>query len=134
MTNSLLRMTLIALFISFTLGAAVGGLSQMTAVSVTDPRPSDFVPPTPPPTASPATSPSPSPTVAATSTPVEESDVWLYTVAFGDSISGLAIRFGTTREVLLELNPEYRENENLVNEGATMIMPCTPIARSEGRC
>lgn len=61
-------------------------------------------------------------------------EVWLYTVEIGDSISGVAIRFGTTTEELLALNPEYADNVNLVEAGSEMIVPCTPIAETEGRC
>jgi LysM repeat protein len=60
--------------------------------------------------------------------------VWLYQVQQGDSVSGIAIRYGTTTEELLDLNPEYRENENLISAGAQVIVPCTPIAEAEDRC
>jgi len=60
--------------------------------------------------------------------------VWLYTIQVGDSISGVAIRFGTTTEELLILNPEYVDHRNLVRAGSQMIMPCTPIAATENRC
>lgn len=60
--------------------------------------------------------------------------MWLYTIEEGDSLSRVAIRFGTTTDELLALNPEYEGNENLVEAGAQMIVPCTPIAAAEGRC
>ena len=60
--------------------------------------------------------------------------MWLYDVEEGDSVSRIAIRYGTTTEELLDLNPEYRANENLIEAGAQMIVPCTPIAQAEDRC
>ena len=126
------RIAVVALLIAVLAGVAVGGLSQMTAVSVDDPRPS-VPPPTPAPTvepATPTTEPSPSPTA----TPNDEANVWLYTFEEGDSISGVAIRFGTTEDELLALNPAYEGNANLVEAGAQMIVPCTPIAAAEDRC
>ena len=130
-----LRMSVLALVIAVVAGAAVAGLSQLTAVSVLDPRPS--VPPVSTPT------PAPTPTVASTPTEVvlptataqpQGGEVWLYTIAEGDSMSGIAIRFGTTTEQLLAMNPEYAENQDLVEAGLQMIMPCTLIAAAEDRC
>lgn len=126
-------MAAIALVVAAMLGAAVGGISQLTAVSVADPRPSLPLPlpsPTvvPTPTASEA-----SPTASPTATPVPPGP-WTYTVQAGESISSIAIRFGTTTADLIELNPEYAQNQDLVEEGATIIVPCTPIALGEGRC
>jgi LysM repeat protein len=133
-----------AIFVAFTLlvaagaGVAVGAAAQLAAVDAGDPRtgPIATVPPTPElpstpepsPTAMPATptvSPSPSP---------ESADVWLYTLVDGDSLSAVAIRYGTTTEDLLILNPEYAANQNLVEVGAQLIVPCTPLARAEDRC
>lgn len=125
-------MTAISLAIAVAVGIAVAGLSQLGAVNVEDPRPS--VPPAvtlePLPTPSPDTTESPTPTPSAT----PEAEVWLYTLAEGDSLSGVAVRFGTTTEELLTLNPEYAENQNLVEAGAQLIVPCTPIATAEDRC
>lgn len=83
--------------------------------------------PTPTPTRTPAPTPTPSPSP-------EAADVWLYTLAESDSLSLVAIRFGTTTEELLTLNPEYSENEDLVQVGAQLIVPCTPLAAAEDRC
>ena len=60
--------------------------------------------------------------------------MWLYATQVGDSLSGIAIRFGTTTEELLTLNPEYEGNEDLVEIGSQVILPCTPIATAEDRC
>jgi LysM repeat protein len=128
------RMTLLALATAVIVGGAVGVLSQMTAVSVADPRPS-----TPPPSIAPTpqptfrTSPSPAATPSAT-VQAQRPDVWRYPNAQGDSLSALAIRWGTTTGALLTLNPTYAENEDLVQAGSQVIMPCTPIAVAEKRC
>ena len=134
MTGRPLRMVVLALAISVLAGTAVGSLSQMTAVSEVDPRPS--IPPavTPTPVPEPTAEPSPSATPVPMETPFAGSEVWLYTLAEGDSISGLAIRFGTTDEELLALNPAFADNPDLVEVGAPMTMPCTPIAAAEDRC
>lgn len=128
---------LLAIASAALLGAAVGGVSALSAVDIADPRPSGglpFIPatPSPSPTATPVASPSGTPVASPTPTP--EPTVWLYDVQVGDSISGIAIRFGTTTEQLLELNPEYAANENLIQAGAQVIVPCTPIAIAEARC
>ena len=125
------RIVVAALVCAVLAGAAVGFASQMTAVSVVDPRPS-VPPPSPTASAQPSETATPSPT--ATATPDDGNTVWLYTIAEGDSLSGIAIRFGTTTEELLALNPEYEDNENLVEDGAQVIVPCTPIAEAEDRC
>lgn len=135
MTGSPWRFVLLALLLSVALGSLVGGMSQMTAVDVADPRPSVPLPEKPSPTPAPTLPPSPTATPLPTASPEAEAPaVWLYTVAEGDSISGLATRFGTTTEELLILNPEYAGNEDLVEAGAQMILPCTPIAVAEARC
>jgi hypothetical protein len=129
------RMSVLAVAIALLAGASVAGLSQLTAVSVLDPRPS--VPPvntpTPAPTATVRPSPTSSPVATATAAP-QGGEVWLYTIAEGDSMSGIAIRFGTTTEQLLAMNPEYAENQDLVEAGLQMVMPCTLIAAAEDRC
>jgi len=129
-------MTVLALVIAVVAGASVAGLSQLTAVSVVDPRPSvppDSTPtPRPTPTASPT--PSVSPAAPAATPEPQGGNVWLYTIGEGDTISGIAIRYGTTTEQLLAMNPEYAENQDLVEAGLQMIMPCTPIAAAEDRC
>lgn len=128
-------MTLLAVGIAAIVGITVGTLSQMTAVSEVDPRSSN-APTSVAPLATPMLSPSPSPTATPVPTPMPTvgNQVWRYTIATGDSLSGLAIRFGTTEEHLLTLNPEYAENPDLVQVGSQIIMPCTPIAAAEGRC
>ncbi len=140
MTARPVRMVLLALGIAVLVGAAVGGLSQMTAVSTVDPRSSNPPVITPTPVPEPSATPTPSPSPSESSTPAATEsaeaggEVWLYTIADGDSISRMAIRFGTTTGELLTLNPEFAENQDLVEVGAQIIMPCTPIASAEDRC
>jgi len=128
----------VALLLAALIGAAVGSMSHLSAVSQADPRPTGLVLPTraPTPSSTPEESASvtATATAAATQTPEPEREVWLYQVQQGDSVSGIAIRYGTTTEELLDLNPEYRENENLIEAGAQVIVPCTPIAQAEDRC
>lgn len=114
-------------------GAGIGAASQLAAVDPGDPR--TGVVPTPSPTPPPTPSSTPTPTAVPTSTPdAVDNQVWLYTLVEGDSLSGLAIRYGTTTEELLILNPEYADNQDLVEAGAQVVMPCTPLAKSEERC
>ena len=108
-------------------------------------EPSDSPEPTARPTASPTPSASPSPSPTPTVTPTQAPTVaptpvrsgantWVYTVESNDSISGVAKRYGTTTETLLDLNPRYRSNPNLIHAGERVVVPCTSIARAEGRC
>ena len=134
MTRRPARVVLLAVALAVMLGAAIGAVSQLTAVSAVDPRTgiAPAVTPTPLPSSTPTSEPSATPVAQPTSTPGGE--VWLYTIGAGDSVSGLAVRFGTTTSELLALNPEYAGNQDLVEVGATMIMPCTQIAAAEDRC
>lgn len=121
------------------IGLTLAGLSQLGAVDVNDPRPSGGAPRSDePPLSSPTATPAPSPPSTATPVAATPSDdtprVWVHTVESGESISRIAIRFGTTTEEIIQLNPEYADNENLVREGAELILPCTPLAMQEGRC
>lgn len=133
-----LRIALVALGLAVIMGTMVGGMSQLTAVSEVDPRSGTIPVPTPTPTSSvdptPTAAPESTGTAAPSPTEQAEGDVWLYTIAIGDSISGLAIRFGTTTSEILALNPEYAGNQDLVQVGSQVIMPCTPIAAAEDRC
>lgn len=128
------RVTVLALGLAVAIGILVGGLSQMTAVNVADPRPSGSLPATPTPTPPPSPVPDTVETLSPEPTPSPSPAAWRYTLAEGDSLSAIAIRFGTTTEEVLRLNPEYAESQDLVEVGATVILPCTPIAASEDRC
>jgi len=129
-------MVLLALGLALLAGGTVGALSQMTAVSTLDPRPSTppLTTPTPIPTPTSAPTPTPTPAATATAAPEQGGEAWLYTMAAGDSLSRIAIRFGTTTEDILTLNPEYADNQDLIEIGSPMILPCTPIAAAEDRC
>ena len=128
------KLAIAAIAIAAALGFAAGGLSQLTAVSITDPRPSTFVPPSFAPAATPTPTPEPSPSQTPTPAPTPETALWRYSVIEGDSISGIAISWGTTTEEILALNPEYADNENLIEAGAQLILPCTPLADAEQHC
>ena len=125
---------LLAVALALGLGAAIGGVSQLTAVSSVDPRTGNPPLTTPTPEPAPTVSPEATATPAPTPTPEAGGEAWLYTIAAGDSVSGLAIRFGTTTSELLALNPEYADNPELVEAGQTIVMPCTAIATAEDRC
>lgn len=131
-----LRIALVALGMAVIMGAMIGGISQLTAVSEVDPRSGTILLPTPSPSTSVEPTRTPMPTDATAPSPTAEptGEVWLYTIAIGDSLSGLAIRFGTTTSEILALNPEYAANQDLVQVGSQVIMPCTPIATAEDRC
>lgn len=130
---------------------SVGGLMALTQrdqAALVEPSTSGA--PTEPPeataTADPTAEPSPTRTPAptrtaaptrtprASATPAPGDDNWFYVIRDGDSISSLAIRYGTTTDRLLDMNPEYRTNPDLVIEGQRVEMPCTAIAEDEGRC
>jgi LysM repeat protein len=68
------------------------------------------------------------------STPEPTPNTWRYTVVAGDSLSLIGIRFGTTTDEILALNPQYRADPNNVPVGAEILVPCTSIAVAEARC
>ena len=77
--------------------------------------------PTPTPTTTPR--PTPSPTVSPTPTPSASPSVSgkTYTVKSGDTLTGIAARFGTTSKILMELNGIT--NANLIRIGQRLILP-----------
>lgn len=46
-----------------------------------------------------------------------------YTVVTGDTLSGIATRYGTTVAVLLALNPEFVDDPNLIHPGDVIVIP-----------
>lgn len=125
----------VALVLAISAGAVVGAVAQIGAVDEGDPRTGPIPSPSPTPVPTFTATPTPRPTPSATPSPSpERADVWLYTLAEGDSLSRIAIRFGTTTEDLLTLNPEYADNQDLIEVGAQIIVPCTPLAVAEDRC
>lgn len=88
-------------------------------------------------------SPSSSPIVTAPKTPVINPVVnpvstptvnagGSYSVKQGDSLSKIAVQNGMTLAQLLELNPTYKANPNLVKIGATINVNKAPIATPTG--
>jgi len=73
------------------------------------------VTPSPSPTTVPTPAPTPSPTAAPTPTPAT------YVVQSGDTLSGIAARFGTTVAILQELNAI--ENPSQIRVGLVLILP-----------
>lgn len=66
------------------------------------------------------------PTAPAVTTPAEQNTS--YTVAPGDTLSAIANARGVDIAKLLELNPQFKENPNLIREGQTVNLPkVTPI-------
>lgn len=122
------------------LGASVGGASHLSAVDATESMPSRLPRPMATQTAFPTDTQPPevqaiaTPSTAATQSTAAQPGVWFYTVEVGDTMSGIAIRFGMTTEELLARNPEYEDNVNIVEAGSILIVPCTPIPATENRC
>ncbi len=81
-----------------------------------DPSPSSPPSATPRPTATPPPSPSPAPSPAASPSPSAT-----YQVKFGDTLSGIAARFGTTVKVLAELNGIA--DPSLIRVGQVLVLP-----------
>lgn len=48
-----------------------------------------------------------------------------YVVKSGDTLSGIAVRFGTTLNAILGANPQFRANPNLIYPGQTVTIPTT---------
>jgi LysM repeat protein len=83
-----------------------------TPTIVPTPTPSPSASATPKPTASPTPTPSPTSTPTGTKT---------YTVKSGDTLSGIASRFGTTSRILMDLNSI--SNANLIKIGQILKLP-----------
>jgi LysM repeat protein len=87
----------------------------------------DSVAPAPTPVATPApTNPTPTPTVTPKPTPApipsaSPSAAKTYTVKSGDTLTGIATRFGTTSKILMELNSIT--NANLIKIGQILKLP-----------
>jgi LysM repeat protein len=82
------------------------------------PTPTPTVAPTP--TPSPKASAAPRPTASPTPT-ASASGAKTYTVKSGDTLSGIASRFGTTSKILMELNSI--SNANLIKIGQILKLP-----------
>jgi len=56
------------------------------------------------------------------SAPALQTNTSYYTVQSGDTLSGIAVKYGTTTNYLLSLNPQIT-NANLINIGQTILVP-----------
>lgn len=45
---------------------------------------------------------------------------WLHIIEHGDTLSGIALQYGVTLEQVLQWNPEYKSNPNLILPGQTV--------------
>ncbi len=66
------------------------------------------------------TTPTPTPTVTPTPTPTPSTTDGTYVIKSGDTLSSIAASNNTTVEKLIELNPEYKDNPNLIQTGKTI--------------
>ena len=58
---------------------------------------------------------------------VVQGDMVLYTIAIGDALSGIAIKFGTTPEAIMAQNPTKIKNINSIIAGDTIVIKYTHI-------
>jgi LysM repeat protein len=121
-----------ALVVGEAMSALVGrfvlenGALRAVATPALDPSAS----PTPTPTDTPSSTPTPTPTTSASPAPAAPAPVSTYTVVRGDSLSGIASRFGTTTRNLMSINGIT--NANLIRVGqvlklsSNVVVPTTP--------
>ena len=95
---------------------------------VTTPAPDPSASPsaTPDPSASPSATPTPTPTTSASPAPAAPAPVSTYTVVRGDSLSGIASRFGTTTRNLMSINGIT--NANLIRAGQVLRLSSDGVA------
>ena len=105
---------------------------KLVAVTVPTPDPSATPTATPDPSATPTATPTPTPTASASPAPAAPAPVSTYTVARGDSLSGIASRFGTTTRNLMSINGIT--NSNYIRAGQVLklssngVTPAAPAA------
>jgi hypothetical protein len=75
-----------------------------------------------PPVATPAPTPTPVPSVSLAPTPPPAPTPIVYTVVQGDTLSGIAARYGLTVRELLKANPQIK-NENMLAIGDRITIP-----------
>ncbi|MDO5444289.1 MAG: LysM domain-containing protein [Eubacteriales bacterium] len=51
--------------------------------------------------------------------------VFRYTINWGDTLSGIAVKYKTTVAVLMELNPNEIKNPDKIYAGHTILVPYT---------
>ncbi len=96
-----------------------------TPTSSPTPQPSPTLGWTPQPYLTPTPSPSPTPGPLVLPTPALPSPTpFTYTVAKGDTMLGIALRFGVSLEALQEANPGV--NPTAMSVGTTLIIPLNP--------
>lgn len=91
------------------------------------PTPIATLPPVPTPTAAAAATVTPAPTSQPTSTPTPTRAPQYYEVAPDDTLSGIADRFGTTIDELVQANGI--DNPNVIQVGDTLIIPPARTSR-----
>ena len=91
---------------------------------VTTPAPDPSASPTP--TETPGSTPTPTPTTSASPAPAAPAPVSTYTVVRGDSLSGIASRFGTTTRNLMSINGIT--NANLIRAGQVLRLSSDGVA------
>jgi LysM repeat protein len=105
-----------------TVADSVSAPAPVATPAPTRPTLTPTITPTPSPTAS--TTPTPRPTATPTPTPSPTSSASgskTYTVKSGDTLSGIASRFGTTSRILMDLNSI--SNANLIKIGQILKLP-----------
>ena len=92
--------------------------------AVTTPSPDPSASPTP--NETPGSTPTPTPTTSASPAPAAPAPVSTYTVVRGDSLSGIASRFGTTTSNLMSINGIT--NANLIRAGQVLKLSSDGVA------
>ncbi len=94
--------------------------------AVITPAPDPSASPTPTPTETPSSTPTPTPTTSPSPAPAAPAPVSTYTVVRGDSLSGIASRFGTTTRNLMSINGIT--NANLIRVGQVLKLSSDVVA------
>ncbi len=101
--------------------AAAVAFALLVVVGCSDDADPATEPTQPLPTATPTPEATSTPAPTATPTPTEAAQQQTYTVESGDTLSGIASRFGTTVEALVEANDI--ENPDVLMVGEELVVP-----------